>query len=47
MSPREYYYMNESYLYGLKRLEVESIVPYSIFCDTLYMEADSDKKETL
>lgn len=47
MSPREYYYMNESYLYGLKRLEVESIVPYSIFCDTLYMEADSDKKGNL
>lgn len=47
MSPREYYYMNESYVYGLKRLEVESIVPYSIFYNTLYMEADSDKKENL
>lgn len=47
MSPREYYYMNESYLYGLKRLEVESIVPYSIFYNTLYMEADSDKKGNL
>ena len=47
MSPREYYYMNESYVYGLKRLEVESIVPYSIFYNTLYMEADSDKKGNL
>ena len=47
MSPRDYYYMNESYVYGLKKLEVESIVPYNIFYNSLYMEDGSDKKKSL